>query len=63
MLSYVIKHLKDIVPLVKSLESEKEKLAELGERLPDGDILKNIINHTAILTTVEVLKFSRGDYL
>ena len=57
------KNLTDIVPLVKSLESEKEKLAELGESLPDGDILKDIINHTAILTTVEVLKFSRGDYL
>jgi len=57
------KNLRDIAPLIKSIESEKEKLAGLGESLPDGNILKDIVNQTAILTTVEVLKFNRGDYL
>jgi len=57
------KNLREISPLVKFLESEKEKLAGLGENLPDGDILKEIINQIVILTTVEMLKFDRGDYL
>ena len=57
------KTLKEIASLVKSLESEKEKLAELGENLPDGDVLKYIVNQTLILSTIEVLRFNRGDYL
>lgn len=57
------KNLRDIAPLIKSMEGETEKLAGLGERLPDGHVLKDLINKAAILTTVEVLKFNRGDYL
>lgn len=57
------KNLREIASLVRSLESEKEKLAELGESLPDGDVLKHIVNQTVIFTTVEVLRFNRGDYL
>ncbi len=57
------KNLRDIAPLIKSLESEKGKLAELGEKLPDENILKDVVNQTAILATVEVLKFNRGNYL
>ena len=56
-------NLKEIASLVKSLESEKENLAELGENLPDGDVLKHIINQTVILSTIEVLRFNRGDYI
>lgn len=56
-------NLRDIAPLVKSIEGEKEKLAGLGERLPDGHVLKDLVNKAAILSTVEVLKFNRGDYL
>lgn len=57
------KNLREIAPLVKSLESEKEKLPELVGNLPDGDILKEIVNQTVILSTMEVLRFNRGDYL
>jgi len=57
------KNLKDIDLLVKSLESEKEKLTALGESLPEGDALKDIVNQAVIHSTVEVLKFNRGDYL
>lgn len=57
------KNLRDIAPLIKSIESEKAKLAGLGESLPDGNVLKDLVNKAAILTTVEVLKFNRGDYL
>ena len=56
-------NLREIATLVKSLEIEKEKLAELGENLPDGDILKEILHHTVIITNVEVLRFNRGDYI
>ena len=57
------KNLRDIAPLIKSIESEKEKLAGLGESLPDGNVLKDLVNKAAILANVEVLKFNRGDYL
>lgn len=57
------KNLRDIASLVESLESEKEKLAELGENLPEGDILKHIVNQTVIFTMAEVLRFNRGDYI
>ena len=57
------KNLKDIDPLLKSLESEKEKLAALGENLPGGDTLKDIVNRAVIYTTVERLKFNLGDHL
>jgi hypothetical protein len=57
------KNLREVASLVKSLEIEKEKLAELGEDLPDGGVLKHIVNQTVILSTMEVLRFNRGDYL
>lgn len=57
------KSLKDLDSLIQSMESEKEKLSGLGKRLPDGHVLKDLINQAAILTTVEVIKFNRGDYL
>ena len=57
------KNLKDIDPLVTSLESEKEKLTALGESLSEGDGLKDIVNQAVIHSTVEILKFNRGDYL
>ena len=57
------KTLKEIEPLVKSLEREKEKLLALVETLPEGSVLRHIIDQTAILGTLEVLKFNRGDYL
>jgi len=56
-------NLKDIDPLVTSLENEKEKLTALGESLPEGDGLKEIVNQAVIHSTVEILKFNRGDYL
>lgn len=57
------KNLREIAVLVKSLESEKEKLIALGENLPEGDILKHLVDQTVILSTIEVLRFNRGDYL
>ena len=57
------KSLKEIEPLVKSLEREKEKLLALAETLPEDSVLRHIIDQTTILGTLEVLKFNRGDYL
>ena len=57
------KNLREISSLVKLLESSKEELAALAEALPEGDLLKHIINQTIVLSTVEVLRFNRGDYL
>ena len=57
------KNLKEIEPLIKSLEREKEKLLALAETLPEESVLRHIIDQTTILGTLEVLKFNRGDYL
>ena len=57
------KNLKEIEPLVKSLEREKNKLLALAETLPEESVLKHIIDQTTILGTLEVLKFNRGDFL
>jgi len=57
------KNLREIAPIVKSLESEKEKLVAWGESLPEDNILKHIVNQTVILSAMEVLRFNRGDYL
>lgn len=57
------KNLRDIAPLIKSMEGEREKLAGLAESLPDGTVIKDLVNKAAILSAVEALKFNRGDYL
>ncbi|MDR2367230.1 MAG: hypothetical protein LBF58_03835 [Deltaproteobacteria bacterium] len=55
--------LKDIAPLVDSLEEGATKLDKLAEGLSVDDPIKPLTNETAALAAVEALKFKRGDYL
>lgn len=55
--------LKDIYPLINDMEAEKENLIPVFNSLPDGDGLKDILNHALITSSVEIIKFNRGDYL
>ena len=54
---------KDISPLIVKIESEKENLIPALNFLSDGDKLKGILNQTLVTSSLEILKFNRGDYI
>ena len=54
--------LKEIFPLIDQMQKEKQGLASALESLPDGDGLKEIVNETLIISSLEAIKFNRGDY-
>ncbi|MBN2514828.1 MAG: hypothetical protein JXC33_02220 [Deltaproteobacteria bacterium] len=55
--------LKDIYPLVTTMESETDKILPFLDSLSDEDELKDVLNRAVITATVEAIKFNRGDYL
>lgn len=55
--------LKDIYPLVNNMAEKNEELASSLNSLQDGDKLKEILNQTLITSSVEIIKFNRGDYV
>lgn len=55
--------LNDIYPLINNMTAEKEDLISSFNSLPDGDKLKEILNRTLITSSIEIIKFNRGDYL
>ncbi|MHB8770859.1 MAG: hypothetical protein ACYC7J_07685 [Syntrophales bacterium] len=55
--------LKDAYPLLQQMEAKATELVPTLESLPEGDKLKDILNRTLVASTVEIIKFNRGDYL
>ncbi|MBE0556604.1 MAG: hypothetical protein IH628_05160 [Proteobacteria bacterium] len=55
--------LKEIYPLVQQMEKKTAELVPAAEALPDGDKLKEILNRVLVASTVEIIKFNRGDYV
>ena len=55
--------LRDIYPLIQRMETEKETLAPVLNSFPPGDGLKDILNDALITSSLEVIKFNRGDYV
>lgn len=55
--------LKDIHPLISHMEAQKEDLISSLSSISDGDKLKDILNRTLITSSVEIMKFNRGDYV
>ena len=55
--------LRDIHPLIQRMETEKETLAPVLDSLPPGDSLRDILNQALITSSLEVIKFNRGDYV
>ncbi|NPA95595.1 MAG: hypothetical protein GXO58_09245 [Thermodesulfobacteria bacterium] len=47
---------------VSALDSNTEELLSLKENLEQGDPLRQTIDEIAVLTTVEKIKITRGDY-
>ena len=55
--------LKEISPLVQSLSDETKSLTQWADKLSSSDPLQKIIVEVGILSSVEVEKFNRGDYI
>ena len=55
--------LRQIEPLLNTIANEKEQLSAVLNAMPDEDGLKDIVHRTLITTSVEVLRFNRGDYI
>ena len=55
--------LKEIEPLVKQMEKEKENLAPVLDSLVEDDGLKEILNQALVTSSLETIKFNRGDYI
>jgi hypothetical protein len=55
--------LKDAYPFVQQMEEKMAELIPALESLPATDKLKDILNSALVASTVEVIKFNRGDYV
>jgi methyl-accepting chemotaxis protein len=55
--------LKDIAPLADDLGQAADRLTRLSGKLRESDPLKGLSGETAVLATVEAMKFKRGDYV
>lgn len=55
--------LRELNPLVEKMQAEKERLTPILDALPEGDALKGILNQALVTSSLEVLKFKRGDYI
>ena len=54
--------LKEVAPLIGEIKRQSEDLTSQAEALSDSDPLREILNQTLIVSSLEVLKFNRGDY-
>ncbi|MFH1626288.1 MAG: hypothetical protein ABID54_14200 [Pseudomonadota bacterium] len=55
--------LEDLNPLITRMENETRNLLPLLDSFPKGDGMRDILNRALIASTVEAMKFKRGDYL
>ena len=55
--------LKDMYPFIQEMEERKKTLLPVLDSLQDGDRLKDILNQALITSSLEIIKFNRGDYL
>lgn len=55
--------LKDISPLISEIENENSQLKILAESLPPLDDIKPLLDEVLIRSSVEIIKYNRGDYI
>ncbi len=55
--------LQDLNTLVSQMEENITNVTPILDSLPDGNALKDLINRAVVTSTVEIIKFNRGDYL
>jgi hypothetical protein len=55
--------LKEVYPIIKSIEEENQRLIPLVDSLPDGESMKDFLHRLLVTSTVETIKYNRGDYI
>ncbi len=55
--------LREISPLVNKLEMDKEGLVSAVNSFNVGEELKDILSHMVIISSIEIIKFKRGEYV
>jgi len=55
--------LKDIFSFIDEMKEENKNMVSVFNSLPDGDKLKEILNQVLITSSIEIIKFNRGDYV
>ena len=55
--------LKETSTIVSQMEQQTQELLPVLETLPEGDGIKDLLNRLLVTSTVETIKFNRGDYL
>ena len=55
--------LREIHPLVQSLAEEMRSLDQWVEKMSPSDPLREILTEAGILSSIEIEKFNRGDYI
>ncbi|MFB3926152.1 MAG: hypothetical protein ACE14T_08855 [Syntrophales bacterium] len=55
--------LKEAYPFIERMKDETERLKPLLESLPEGDGARELLNRALVASTVEIIKFNRGEYL
>ena len=55
--------LREVHPLVQSLGEEMKNLDQWVEKMPPSDPLRAILTEAGILSSIEIEKFNRGDYI
>lgn len=54
--------LREMNPLIDKIDKQTERLTTELDSLPEGDGLREILNQALITSSLEVVKFNRGDY-
>jgi len=55
--------LRQMEPLLSSIEQEKTQLSSVLDSLESEDGLKDIVNRTLVTASLEIVKYNRGDYI
>jgi hypothetical protein len=55
--------LKSIQPLLNDIAASSDNLAPKLDHLDEGDPLKDILNRSLVMASLEITRFNRGDYL
>ncbi len=55
--------LKKVSILVEELEEQADTLNKSSQSLPEGHAVRDLMDRTAVVATVEAIKFKRGDYV
>ncbi|MBW2567979.1 MAG: hypothetical protein JRD93_00205 [Deltaproteobacteria bacterium] len=55
--------LKEMHPFVANMKNQADNMLPLLNSLPDEDGIKDILNRALVTSTVEAIKFNKGDYI